>query len=95
MAFVSIDGAPPLRSRVHQRLSDLAHARDEELAIGLRVRFFRMAMPIGPGRIGKFYRQDFEYIRLPLNLSNELGRMLRNRPLASRALCNGIEREPN
>ena len=68
-----------------------AHSK-KSCAIGLSVRFFKVKIPTGPGRIGNFTGKILSDIRLALNRSKEPGRTHKNRPLASRALCNEIEK---
>src|SRR5262245_1674838 len=60
-------------------------------ATGLRVRFLNVMTPIGRRVVGRSTGRTLRFVLPEPNLTIEAWTMLRNRPLASRALRTGVE----
>src|SRR5207249_3811062 len=60
-------------------------------ATGLSVRFFSVITPIGRRVVGKSMGKTLRFVLPGPNLTIEAWTMLRNRPLASRALRTGVD----
>src|SRR3954470_14599308 len=58
------------------------------VASGLNVRFFNVTIPTGRDGTGNSMGRALSARRLPLNLKNDPGSIVRKRPVPTSALCN-------